>query len=360
MQKRFPAVQLKNLVVELSCAAGVSREDAALFANALIDADLHGASTHGISRLAIYLNRMEKGLIDPKAQLFIDRRVGSALALDAANGLGQVQATKAVDMLMPIARQNGVAAATIRRSQHFGALSFYCNRAAAEECILLAMTASEPAMSPEGGSDAFFGTNPIASSFPTSKGYPVKIDLATSKVARGNIIAASKENVPIPEDWAFDVDGGPTTDPHKALLGTVATMAGHKGYALALMVEMFCSVLSGAAIGSDIGSMYKNLDRSQNVGHFFLVLDINAFMDREQFVQRVDATINKLKSGRKRPATDEILVPGERSSRTAKQIAEIGVPISDETLAELQDWCTRLQVGISLKPTECRDTCAIS
>ena len=104
MQKRFPAVQLKNLVVELSCAAGVSREDAALFANALIDADLHGASTHGISRLAIYLNRMEKGLIDPKAQLFIDRRVGSALALDAANGLGQVQATKAVDMLMPIAK----------------------------------------------------------------------------------------------------------------------------------------------------------------------------------------------------------------------------------------------------------------
>src|SRR5204863_2238416 len=125
------------------------------------------------------------------------------------NGLGQVQATKAVDMLMPIARQNGVAAATIRRSQHFGALSFYCNRAAAEECILLAMTASEPAMAPEGGSDAFFGTNPIASSFPTSKGYPVKIDLATSKVARGNIIAESKENVPIPEDWAYDYDGGP-------------------------------------------------------------------------------------------------------------------------------------------------------
>src|SRR2546429_9975822 len=93
--------------------------------------------------------------------------------------------------------------------------------------------------------------------------------------SRGNIIAASKENVPIPADWAFDVDGGPTTDPHKALLGTGATMAGHKAHARALMVEMFCSVSSGAAIGSDIGSMYKNLDRRQTIGQFYLVPDIN-------------------------------------------------------------------------------------
>lgn len=360
MQKRFSAAHLRNLVVDLSRAAGVSKEDAALFAEALIDADLHGTSTHGISRLAIYLKRLEKGLIDPKAQLQVDRRTGSALALDAANGLGQVQATKAVDMLIPIARQNGVAAATIRRSQHFGALSHYCNRAAAQNCILLAMTTSEPAMSPEGGSDAFFGTNPIACSFPTGKGYPIKVDLATSKVARGNIIAASKKNAPIPKDWAFDVDGQPTTDPHKALLGTVATMAGHKGYALALMVELFSSVLSGAAIGPQIGSMYKNLDRAQNVGHFFLMLDIAAFMPREQFFERVDSTIDRLKSGRKRPGTDEIFIPGERSLRTSKQNSELGVPVSDETLAELERWCAQLRVPFVINPIELGDKCATS
>ena len=115
------------------------------------------------------------------------------LVLDAGNGLGQVQARKALDLLMPMARQNGVATATIRNSQHFGALSWYCNYAASQKLVLLAMTNCEPAMSPEGGYEAFFGTNPIAASFPTGKGFPVKIDLATSGVARGNIIARTKE-----------------------------------------------------------------------------------------------------------------------------------------------------------------------
>jgi LDH2 family malate/lactate/ureidoglycolate dehydrogenase len=339
---------------------GVSSEDARLFADALLDADLRGTSTHGISRLAIYLKRLEKGLIDAKAELRVDRRVGSVLVLDAMNGLGQVQAVKALQMLIPVARQNGIAAATIRRSQHFGALSYYCSLAADQNCILLAMSNAEPAMSPEGGSEAFFGTNPIACAFPTEKGFPLKIDLATSKIARGKIIAASKKNVPIPADWAFDANGEPTTDPHRALAGTVATMAGHKGYALALMIEMFSSVLSGAAIGSDVGSMYKNLDRNQNVGHFFCLFDIAAFMDEKAFIQRVDTTIDKLKAGRKRPGVQEILIPGERSSRVATENSTKGIPVSGETLAELEEWCTRLHVPFSLSSTEYKDVCAIS
>src|SRR4030095_12472629 len=127
--------------------------------------------------------------------------------------------------------------------------------------ILLAMTNCEPAMSPAGGCEAFFGTNPIAASFPTGKGFHVKVDLATSLVARGNIIAAQKKGQSIPQGWALDPDGNPTTDASAALLGTVLTMAGHKGYALALMVEVLSSVLSGSAIGSALGSTCKNLDR---------------------------------------------------------------------------------------------------
>ena len=135
--------------------------------------------------------------------------------------------------------------ATVRNSQHFGALSWYCNYAASQKLVLLAMTNCEPAMSPEGGYEAFFGTNPIAASFPSGKGFPVKIDLATAGVARGNIIAAQKKGQPIPLGWALDPDGNPTTDASQALLGTVLTMAGHKGYALALMVELFSGVLVG-------------------------------------------------------------------------------------------------------------------
>ena len=342
--KQYPNEQLVTLTARLAQAAGMRAEDAQIFADALVDADLHGVSTHGLSRLNIYLKRIELGLIDPKAELRVDRQAEAILALDAGNGLGQVQAVKALEMLIPMAEKNGIAAAAIRNSQHFGALSYYCNRAAERGCVLLAMTNCEPAMSPAGGADAFFGTNPIAASFPTGKGFAIKIDLSTSAIARGNIIAAAKKNEPIPLGWALDADGQPTTDPERALVGTVLTMAGHKGYALALMVEMLSGVLSGAAIGSDIGSMYKNLDRKQDVGHFFCLLHINAFMDYAEFIRRVDETIDRLKAGKKMAGVDEILVPGERSSRIAKVNKKNGVPLGPETWKELADWCRKLKV----------------
>ncbi|GGA53575.1 lactate dehydrogenase [Edaphobacter acidisoli] len=344
--KKFQPQQMRSLAARLATAVGVPSGDAEILADALVDADLQGTSTHGISRLNIYLQRMTKGLIAPKATLSIERDSGSVLALDAGNGLGQVQAVKALGLLLPLARANGVAAATIRNSQHFGALSYYCNRAANEGMVLLAMTNCEPAMSPEGGYQAFFGTNPIAASFPTGKGFHIKIDLATSIIARGNIIAAQKKKQAIPEGWALDRHGNPTTDAQEALLGTVLTMAGHKGYALALMVEIFSSVLSGAAIGADIGSMYKNMDRKQDVGHFFCLLNIAAFLDPDEFCSRIDDMIDRIKASAKRPGVDEILVPGERSARNALVNEIQGISVSQETLAELQQWCSRLNVPL--------------
>lgn len=346
----FLPSDLERLVAQLAEHAGVSAGDANLFAHALVDADVHGTSTHGVSRLNIYLDRIGRGLIDPKSELKIDRQTGSVLVLDAGNGLGQVQAVKALDMLKPLARANGVATATIRNSQHFGALSHYCNLAADDGFILLAMTNCEPAMAPTGGYEAFFGTNPIASSFPTAQGSPVKIDLATSIVARGNIIAAQKNKRSIPQGWALTSEGLPTTDPTEALRGTVQTMAGHKGYALALMVEVFSSVLSGAAIGSQIGSMYKNLDRKQNVGHFFCLFDIAAFLSRDEYNDRMTFMIDRLKSGKKQPGVEEILIPGERSQRTAVAHRVGGVPVGDETVAELARWCQHFGIPFNLSP----------
>lgn len=351
--KRFSKAQLEAIVAQLATAMGVAAEDAALFAETLVDADLHGVSTHGVSRLNIYLKRIQAGLIEPKAALTVDRQRGSILALNAGNGLGQVQARKALEMLLPLAGQYGVAAATIRNSQHFGALSWYCNYAARQRMVLLAVSNCEPAMAPEGGYEPFFGTNPIAASFPTGKGFSVKIDLATAGVARGNIIAAQKKNQPIPLGWALDPDGNPTTDASQALLGTVLTMAGHKGYALALLVELLSGVLSGAAIGPDVGSMYKNLDRKQDVGHFFCLLDISAFLDYSEYLRRIDATIDRIKASKKRPGVEEILVPGERSSRKAAAYGAEGIPVSDETLAELEQWCSRLKVDFNCLEVIC-------
>ena len=341
---RFDPQVLRTLAADIASAAGVPRADAAILADSLVAADLAGTSTHGLSRLAIYLKRIRKGLIDPKAELSIDRERAGTLAVDAGNGLGQVQAVKVLDRLVPMARQCGVASATIRNSQHFGAVSYYCNRAADQNMILIATTNCEPAMSPEGGCEAFFGTNPIAASFPTGKGFHVKIDLATSLVARGNIIAAQKKGERISQGWALDPEGNPTTDASQALLGTVMTMAGHKGYALALMVEALSSVLSGAAIGSSIGSMYKNLDRKQDVGHFFCLLDIDAFLDVAEFKRRMDETIDRINSCRMRPGGEEILVPGERSDRTTKKNLHEGIKLDAATVTELRQMCSEFNI----------------
>lgn len=341
---RYDADLLRAQGARLATAAGVPAAAAAILAAALVDADEHGAATHGLSRLGIYLERIRLGLIDPAAELRVDREHGAVLALDGANGLGQVQAVRTLDRLTPLAREHGVAVATVRRSQHYGAVSYYCNRAAADDMILIATTNCEPAMSPAGGYDAFFGTNPIGASFPTDRGWPVKVDLATSIVARGNIIAADREGRDIPEGWALDADGNATTNAAAALAGTILTMAGHKGYALALMVEMLSGVLSGAAVGPDVGSMYKQRDRPQDVGHFFCLLDVSAFMAPETFRARTDAMIDRIKGSRRRPGVDEILVPGERSARTAGANRERGVPLAAATVTELDALAERLDV----------------
>lgn len=350
--RTYSKAQLEDIVSTLAHASGAAREDAALLADALIDADMHGVSTHGISRLNIYLRRIQAGLIVPDAELKVVRQLGSIVTFDAGNGLGQVQAVKALKHLMPLAESNGLAAATIRNSQHFGALSYYCNLAAAQGFILLAMTNCEPAMAPEGGYQAFFGTNPIAASFPTGRGFPVKIDLATSTIARGNIIAAQKKKAAIPPGWALDCNGEPTTDAQEALLGTVLTMAGHKGYALALMVELFSGLLSGSAIGDDVGSMYKDMDRKQNVGHFFCLFHIDAFLDRAEYIRRMDETIDRIKAGKKRPGVEEILVPGERSARKARLHAEHGIAVPEETLLEIRQWCSQFNVRFDFLGTD--------
>ena len=350
--KRYDPDAVKGLVTEIAKAAGVPEQDAETLADSLVDADIHGLSTHGVSRVNIYMHRIQKGLIDPKAEISFDKKGSSVIAVDAGNGLGQVQASKVLERLISMAKTSGIAAATIRNSQHFGALSYYCNRAAKENMILIAMTTAEPSMSPEGACEAYFGTNPIAASFPTDKAFNVvRIDLSTSLVARGNIIAAQKEGKAIPLGWALDVDGNPTTDADKALMGTVLTMAGHKGYALALLVELFCSVLSGAAIGSSIGSMYKDTDRKQDVGHFFSLMDIGAFMDVSHFKKRVDSMIDEIKGCRKRPNVEEILIPGEKEFRKAIENQKLGIPMGDQTFEELKALCEEYEIPFKLKET---------
>ncbi len=347
--RRFPPNAVGELVASIAKGTGVPEKNADIFSDSLVDADIHGTSTHGVSRLNIYIRRIRKGLIDPKAEITVDRMRGSVMSVDAGNGLGQVQAYHVLEMMIPMARASGIALATVRNSQHLGALSYYCNRAVREDMILFAATNAEPAMAPQGGYQPYFGTNPLAISFPTGKGYPVKIDLSTSLVARGNIIAAEKKGEDIPAGWALDAEGKATTDAGKALMGTVLTMAGHKGYALALMVEVLAGVLSGAAFGSAVGSMYKDMERKQDVGHFFCLMDIGAVMDTAVFRKRIDRMIDEIKACKRRQGVDEILIPGERSFRKAQENREMGIPVDEETISEFRDLCDEFGTPFTLK-----------
>lgn len=347
-QNRFDFREVQDLVVKLTESSGVPHEDAVVFADALVWADLRGTSTHGVSRVDIYLRRIEKGLINPVADLKIQNRSPGVLVADAGTGLGQVQAVRVLERLYPVATELGVASATIKNSQHFGAASHYCELAAERDMILLVATNSEPAMPAHGSTDAFFGTNPVAASFPTGKGYSIKIDLATSVTARGNILAAAKEGREIPSGWAIDPEGHPTTDAESALQGAVLTMAGHKGYALAMLVEILSGVLSGSAVGSGIGSMYKDMNREQNVGHFFCLFDISSFMDVSLFKERIGSMIDLIKAGRKQPGTDEIFVPGERTNKKVLENKEMGIPIDTATLEELRSLCHKRDVPFTL------------
>ena len=349
--ERYSVHSVKFLVASISRKVGVSANDADIFADSLVDADIHGVGTHGVSRLNTYIRRIQCGLINAYAELAVQRNTDAVLVVDAGNGLGQVQACKVLDMLIPLAKTHGVAAATICNSQHFGALSYYCNRAARQNMTLLAMTNCEPAMSPEGASEAFFGTNPVAASFPTGKEFPIKIDLATSLVARGRIIEARRSGMRIPEGWALDLSGSPTTDPAEALDGTLLTMAGAKGYALALMVEVLSGVLSGSAVGPAVGSMYKGPSVKQNVGHFFCLINIAAFMDVDHFKSRIDAMVVRIKSCRKRPGVKEILVPGERAHRRAKENQALGIGLSKQTVDEVETLARELSIDSRLEPS---------
>ena len=346
---RYPLGEVRALVEKIAVAAGVGDEDAAILADSLTDADLHGISTHGVSRLNIYIRRIQRGLIDPRAELRVEQHRPVALVVDAGNGLGQPQAVKTLRHLIQLARRYGVATATIRRSQHFGALSYYCNQAASEDLVLWAMTNCEPAMSPEGACEAFFGTNPLAVSFPTGKGFPLRVDLATSVTARGNIVAAHKAGRSIPQGWALDSEGRPTTDAAAALAGTVLAMAGHKGAALATMVEVFAGVLAGAAVGSEVGSMYKHMDRPQNVGHFFCLFDVAALMDVAEMKRRIDALIDRIKNCRRRQGVEEVLVPGEREHRTSLENRRLGLLLDPETVQELRTLAAEFSIPFSLE-----------
>jgi LDH2 family malate/lactate/ureidoglycolate dehydrogenase len=313
----------------------VRTEDARVAAGSLVRANLEGTDSHGISRLAIYAQRIREGRISATPDIRIDR-AGSVLRVDGGNALGQVASYRAVEAAVPVARDAGIAGVTVRASNHFGTAAYYCQLACREVMAMIATTNSPPGIAPWGGREAYFGTNPIAFGFPAREEPHVIVDMSSSVVARGKIILAAKQGLPIPEGWAMDEEGRETTDASAALGGAVRPLGGAKGYALALAVEVMSGVLSGAAFGPQVNSIYEDAAPPADVGHSFILLNVESWMPLHDYYDRMELLLREIKSSPTAGDVDEILYPGERRYRTFLENEKRGIALPDAVRQELE------------------------
>lgn len=339
----FDKDKLFSFCQNLLQGAGVPHEDASIAADVLIDTSLEGIDTHGISRLPIYITRILNGRINARPNIKVDRTAPGLASVDGNNGLGQLVGVRSMQVAIKLAEEAGIGAAATKHSNHFGASSYYCKMASSSGMVGMAFTNTPSGIPPWGGKQAYFGTNPIAFSFPGTE-QPVVIDMSSSTVARGNIILAAKEGRPIPEGWAIDSEGRPTTDARAALEGAVLPMAGPKGYAMALAVEILSGVLSGSAYGPRVGWIYDESTEPVDIGHFFLAIDISKLLPMADFLSRLDHMVGEIKDSPRSKGVDEIFIPGERRFIKSRERVRDGIPVSPQLLEELNNLAGELGI----------------
>jgi LDH2 family malate/lactate/ureidoglycolate dehydrogenase len=330
----YDADDLIRFVSDIFTRLGMPEADAGIAADSLVQADLEGNESHGISRLGVYAKRMREGRISAQPDIRMKKN-GSILKVDGGNGLGQVVSYRALEAAIPLAKETGILGVFVNNSNHFGTAAYYCQQMCKANMALIAMTNSPPGIPPWGGKKAFFGTNPVAFGFPTREQPPVIVDMSSSVVARGKIIFASKTGQQIPLGWAINEEGVETTDPAEALRGAVLPLGGAKGYALALAIEIMAGLLSGAAFGPQVANLYKDGDPPANVGHCFIVLDIAKLMPLEQYFDIMNLFLREVKQVPKAKGTDEIYYPGERRHQKYNQRFHHGIPVPQEVADEL-------------------------
>lgn len=331
--RRFSAAYLNEYCKKLMIADGIDPACAADVADMLIDAELTGVSTHGVSRLPIYLERVERGLVARGNEIRVLRESPSAIAVDAGNTLGAPSAKFAMTRCIEKARETGACFATVKNSNHFGAAAFYTRLAAAEGMIGFCCTNLTAKIAPYGSAEPFMGTDPICLAVP-SEGYPMVLDMTPSVVALGKLILAQKLGHEIPLGWALDREGKPTTDPAEGRKGSLIPIGGPKGSGLALMVEVLCGVLTGAGTATHLHDLYA-FDAPQGVGHFLGAIDVSHFLDADAFRAGVSAMAAEVKALRRSEGVEEILLPGERSMRSAEEKRRNGIDVPDPVCEEL-------------------------
>jgi (2R)-3-sulfolactate dehydrogenase (NADP+) len=314
--------------------AGAHAAMAEATARHLVRAEEQGLPTHGMSRVPFYCSMLRKGRADGTAQpaMLADR--AAACLIDNRDGLPYVSARWAIEEVIQRARRNGIAFAGIRNSAHVGVLGIHLLPLAEAGLVGFAFTNSPAAIPAWGGKKALFGTNPIAAVFPRKDKQPIVIDLALTTVVRGRIMMAMRRGERIPEGWALDRDGRPTTDPKEAIEhGSLFPIGGAKGAMLALMFELVCASLTGAAIGPEADSFFSEDGNRPRIGQAFIAIDPGALAGIDKYWERTEAVVAAML------ADPEVRLPGARRF-AAEASSNRGIEVPDELLAQIEKLCS--------------------
>lgn len=332
---RYHTRKLKEFCCQVMRSAGLPEEDSRAFADSLVNADMRGVASHGVTRLKTYYQRVKDRLVDPEAMPQVVSDTPAFLLVDGKNAMGVSSARYTMDLCVQRARENGCCFAAVKGGNHFGYAAYFAEMAARQGMIGVAMANGPAAIAPTGGREPLLGTNPLAVAIPAGESGPLVLDMATSVVARGKITLARKEGRPIPEGWAIDASGTPTTNP--ADVACVLPFGGAKGYGIALIIEILCSCLSGAQNGQTMGAFYDFSGSQQDSGFFLGALNVGGVMDGGLFGERVDGLFRSIKSSPRAQGCGEIFIPGEIEARRYREAAEQGIEISPAVLRELNE-----------------------
>jgi (2R)-3-sulfolactate dehydrogenase (NADP+) len=319
----------QSLATSILVRHGTSPANAECVARALVAAEADGQKGHGLSRLPSYAAQAASGKVDGRAVPTVEQVAHAALRIDAQNGFAFPALATAVDRLASLAPEKGIAAAGVHRSHHFGQAGYHVEQLAACDLIGLVFGNSPKAIAPWGGSQGVFGTNPIAFAAPRRSGPPLVIDLSLSKVARGKIMVAAKQGQPIPEGWALDSSGNPTTDAEAAMQGTMLPMGDAKGAALVLMVEILSAALTGARFGFEASSFFTAEGEPPAVGQFLVAIDPRVFSG-DTFLHRLDILTGAILE------QQGTRLPGARRFEQREESARNGVSIPAALHEELK------------------------
>lgn len=321
---------LNRLAAAALADAGAGAEMAEITAAALVAAEAQGLASHGLSRVPQYAAHLRHGRVNGAAQPAVVRAKPAACLVDAQEGLAFPACALAVREAMRAAREGGAAFAGVANSHHFGVAAYHLEPVAAAGMVGLAFGNSPAAMPAWGGRRALFGTNPIAAVFPRRTEPPLTIDLSLSEVARGKLMVAAREGRAIPQGWALDKDGNPTTDPRAGLEGMMLPAGGSKGAMLALMVELLCCALTGSAFGFEADSFFTDAGNRPRLGQAFLVIDPDALAGREAFYERLETLVAMML------LDPEVRLPGYRRLALARQAAAEGIEVPEALAAQLE------------------------